>query len=245
MSIHISALIDGELDLHEMAQAIAALPKDDEGKASWHLYHVAGDAIREAMDETSELDIDVSRNVMAALSLEPTILAPHAMSAHHKSPRWQRPALALAASMAGAALVAWVALAPIKNPSGDMNPVARLANNPLTLALKNPSDQATEPAAQSPDQSVLVASRSAGSFVPPRAGFESNKPAPAVNGAAASSHQVVSANKVQLTAVESAQVARLQEYLAAHRAYHGSVLGGSANPIRTVSVAVSVANGQR
>lgn len=243
MSIHISALIDGELDLHEMAQAIAALPKDGEGKANWHLYHVAGDAIREAIDESSELDIDVSRNVMAALSLEPTILAPHAMSAHRKSPRWQRPTLALAASMAGVALVAWVALAPIKNPSGDMNHVARLANNPLVLALKNPSDQATKLAAQSPDQSVLVASRgtadSAGSSVPRKAGFQSNKPA--VNGAAASSHQVVSANKIQLTAVESAQVARLQEYLAAHRAYHGSVLGGSANPIRTVSVA----SGQR
>ncbi len=201
MSIHISALIDGELDLHEMAQAIAALPKDGEGKANWHLYHVAGDAIREAIDETSELDIDVSRNVMAALSLEPTILAPHAMSAHRKSPRWQRPALALAASMAGVAWVAWVALAPIKNPSGDMNHVARLANNPLALALKNPSDQATEPAAQSPDQSVLVASRdtadsagSSGSSVPRKAGFQSNKPA--VNGAAASSHQVVSAKRL-------------------------------------------------
>lgn len=238
MSIHISALIDGELEPHEMRQAVAALPKDDEGKVCWHLYHVAGDAIREAVDETFELDIDVSRGVMAALSLEPTILAPRAVPDRRKSRPWQRPALALAASMAGAALVAWVALAPVNNPSGDGSRVARWTNNPLALALKNPPNQTVESVAQA-NQSMQVASRdiadTAGSVAPSKAGVPSSQSV--VNGVTARSLPVVSADKVQLTAVESAQLARLQEYLAAHRAYHGSVLGGSASPIRTVSVA--------
>jgi negative regulator of sigma E activity len=153
MSIHISALIDGEMEPHEMRQAVAALPKDDEGKVCWHLYHVAGDAIREAVDETFELDIDVSRGVMAALSLEPTILAPRAVPDHRKSRPWQRPAQALAASMAGAALVAWVALAPINNPSGYGGRVVRWTNNPLAVALKNPPNQTVESVAQA-NQSI-------------------------------------------------------------------------------------------
>ena len=46
---------------------------------------------------------------MAAIDLEPTVMAP----ASRRRFEWRRPALALAASVAGVGLVAWLALAPV------------------------------------------------------------------------------------------------------------------------------------
>ncbi len=54
------------------------------------------------------LDLDVTARVMSALDMEPTVMAPVA----RRPPEWQRPLLALAASAAGVAVVAWLALAP-------------------------------------------------------------------------------------------------------------------------------------
>jgi sigma-E factor negative regulatory protein RseA len=54
------------------------------------------------------LDIDIAARVMSALELEPTVMAP----APRRALEWRRPALALAASAAGVAVVGWLALAP-------------------------------------------------------------------------------------------------------------------------------------
>ncbi|MDO8315590.1 MAG: sigma-E factor negative regulatory protein [Rugosibacter sp.] len=113
MKTHISALMDGELEADEANGVVSTLSRDKEQKNIWCLYHVMGDAMRHEPD----LTIDVSRRVMAALSLEPTILSPHPKrSASH----WQRPIMALAASAAGVAVVAWVALAPVQLPVGSL-----------------------------------------------------------------------------------------------------------------------------
>ncbi|MES2237426.1 MAG: sigma-E factor negative regulatory protein [Pseudomonadota bacterium] len=113
MKTRISALMDGEFEADEASGAVATLSRDKEQKNIWGLYHVMGDAMRHEPD----LTIDVSRRVMAALSLEPTILSPRPQ---RSASRWQRPVMALAASAAGVAVVAWVALAPVQLPVGSL-----------------------------------------------------------------------------------------------------------------------------
>ena len=113
MKTRISALMDGEFEADEANGAVATLSRDKEQKNIWCLYHVMGDAMRHEPD----LTIDISRRVMAALSLEPTILSPRPQ---RSASRWQRPVMALAASAAGVAVVAWVTLAPVQLPVGSL-----------------------------------------------------------------------------------------------------------------------------
>jgi sigma-E factor negative regulatory protein RseA len=107
MKTRISALMDGELEGHEIEEALRALKRSPELRSEW----CDGQLIGEALRGERGLDIDVASRVMAAIDLEPTVMAP-------KPGRildWRRPALALAASAAGVAVVVWLALAP----SGD------------------------------------------------------------------------------------------------------------------------------
>lgn len=113
MKTRISALVDGELEADEAKEAVATLSRDRDQKSIWCMYQVMGDAIRHEPD----LAIDVSSRVMAALSLEPTVLSPRPQ---RSVSRWQRPVMALAASAAGVAVVAWVALAPAQMPAGSL-----------------------------------------------------------------------------------------------------------------------------
>jgi sigma-E factor negative regulatory protein RseA len=104
MKTRISALMDGELEDHEIAETLRALRRDGELRSQWCDCQVIGAALR----GERELDIDVAARVMSAIDLEPTVMAPKA----GRMPDWRRPALALAASAAGVAVVAWLALAP-------------------------------------------------------------------------------------------------------------------------------------
>jgi sigma-E factor negative regulatory protein RseA len=125
MKTRISALVDGELDDHEIAEAMRALRSSQELRAQWCDCHLLSAALR----GERELDIDVVARVMSALDLEPTVMAP----APRRIPAWQRPALALAASAAGVAVVAWLALTPV----GDHGAPAQIAG--LTVAEPSPS----------------------------------------------------------------------------------------------------------
>ena len=116
MKTRISALMDGELEDREIAETLRALRRDGELRSQWCDCQVIGAALR----GESELDIDVAARVMSALDLEPTVMAP----GPRRMPEWQRPVLALAASAAGVAVVAWLALAP----TGDGGPA--LATGP-------------------------------------------------------------------------------------------------------------------
>lgn len=104
MKTQISALMDGELEDHEVAETLRELRRSPEARGHW----CDGQLIGAALRDESCLDIDVVSRVMSAIDLEPTVLAP----APRRSVEWQRPALALAASAAGVAVVAWLALAP-------------------------------------------------------------------------------------------------------------------------------------
>jgi sigma-E factor negative regulatory protein RseA len=125
MKTRISALIDGELEDHEIAGTLRALRASEELRAEWRECHLLGAALR----GERELDIDVVARVMSALDPEPTVMAP----APRRMPAWQRPAMALAASAAGVAVVAWLALAPV----GDQGVPAQVAG--LAAARQSPS----------------------------------------------------------------------------------------------------------
>lgn len=104
MKTRISALMDGELESHEIAETLRNLKRNAELRSEWCDCQLIGAALR----GERELDIDVTGRVMSAIELEPTVMAP----ASRRGSEWRRPALALAASAAGVALVAWLALAP-------------------------------------------------------------------------------------------------------------------------------------
>jgi len=112
MKTRISALMDGELEQHELAETLQSLRRSEDLRKEWHDGHVIGAALRGERG----LDLDVTARVMSALAAEPTVMAP----ATRRAPPWQRPLLALAASAAGVAVVAWLALAPDGNspPAG-------------------------------------------------------------------------------------------------------------------------------
>jgi sigma-E factor negative regulatory protein RseA len=96
----ISQLMDGELDERATATSLAALRHDPEAIDAWRTYHLISDAMR----DTPLLSPGFAERVSARLAAEPTILAP--------ARRQPRLALAAAASVAGVALVGWLAFAP-------------------------------------------------------------------------------------------------------------------------------------
>ena len=97
--------MDGELESHEITETLHVLRDTGALHTEFAAYQVIGDALR----GEPNLDMDVSARVMAAIEREPAVV----LLASRRALHWQRPALALAASAAGVALVAWVALTPV------------------------------------------------------------------------------------------------------------------------------------
>jgi sigma-E factor negative regulatory protein RseA len=131
MKTRISALMDGELESGEAGEILDALRRSEELRRQWSEAHLVGEALR----DERRLDIDITARVMSALEQEPTVLAPQAPTQRDRT----RPALALAASAAGIALVAWLGL----GPATEFAPGAPLAQVPVrageTVAVTTPS----------------------------------------------------------------------------------------------------------
>lgn len=121
MKTRISALMDGELEDHEVRATLDALQRSEELRRQWSDAQLMGEALR----DESRLDFDIAAQVMSALEQEPTVLAPKIASPRDRT----RPALALAASAAGIALVAWLGLGPATEPA----PGAPLAQAPARM----------------------------------------------------------------------------------------------------------------
>lgn len=98
----LSALYDGELEPHELAPVVKAAVRDEELRAAWLAYGVIGDELR----GESVAAADMTAGVMARLRAEPVVLAPNNLRSSRS-----HPVLALAASVAGVAVVAWLSLA--------------------------------------------------------------------------------------------------------------------------------------
>lgn len=108
MKTRISALMDGELEDHEVAASFDALRHDEVLRSQWQQGQLIGAALR----DEGHLDFDVTARVMAALEAEPVVLAPKPRATLD----WGRPAMALAATVAGVAVVAWLGLGAAPEP---------------------------------------------------------------------------------------------------------------------------------
>ncbi|UCD70084.1 MAG: sigma-E factor negative regulatory protein [Betaproteobacteria bacterium] len=123
-----SALMDGELEDHEIAGELASIKDDPRREAKWAAYHLIGDVLR---GENVIAD-DFTVRMHVKLSDEPTVLAPR---------RWmrrttRRVVLPLAASLCGAAVVAWLALSNNTILSPQDSPVG-----PAWVATSPPTEQ--------------------------------------------------------------------------------------------------------
>ncbi|MCA1897034.1 sigma-E factor negative regulatory protein [Shewanella putrefaciens] len=76
----VSAAVDGETDAHTMAELVA----DTHSHSKWHNYHMIGDAMRGELPQTIVLDL--SANIVAAIELEPAIVAPRITAPEIGSP---------------------------------------------------------------------------------------------------------------------------------------------------------------
>lgn len=111
----ISVLLDGEMDRTEAAEMIAAVCADPALRRHWHELHRAGDALRSHEVAASDAH-DFCARVAAAISAEPTVLAPRAAKAPSGLRRYWVPGLAVAASAAAVAFIA-VPLMPSSDPA--------------------------------------------------------------------------------------------------------------------------------
>lgn len=122
MKTRLSLLMDGELEEHENKAVFDALKRDANLRGNWQEYLLIGDALK---GERS-LDADIAASVMDALRDEPVVLAPQASG----RTEWRRTVMALAATVAGVAVVGWMALVP----DGGQRPVQTLAQKePLVV----------------------------------------------------------------------------------------------------------------
>lgn len=106
----ISAFMDGELGEDEVDGQVRRL-KSDEHAADWATYHLIGDVLR---GERTHLSADFTARFRAALAEEPTVLAPPSAAPRKRSLQWY--AMSAAASVAGIAVVGWLAF--VQQPGG-------------------------------------------------------------------------------------------------------------------------------
>ena len=122
MKIELSSMMDNELEAHRQQDVLAALRSEKNLRASWDTYILIGDSLR----DSPELATDLTANVINALRTEPTILAVSV----RRTPPVLRSVAALAASLAGVAVVGWLALSPPASQT-TVAPTAR-APKPVT-----------------------------------------------------------------------------------------------------------------
>ena len=141
MKSELSAFIDDELENRQQARILSAIARDDELRRAWEGYHLIGDALR----HSPALDRRLTHRVMERLDGEPAVLLP---PLRRGNPHPLRAALAVAATTAGVALVAWVALGSATQP---------LTTLPVQARAPVKETVATHPPAGSRLQEYMVA----------------------------------------------------------------------------------------
>lgn len=111
MKERISALLDGELGDREAAGVIAELQAGGEARETWRTYHLISDAMR----DTRLLSPGFADRVAERLAAEPTVLAPRRLKPQARP--WVSIPAAAAASLAGVALVGYLAFSQQQAPS--------------------------------------------------------------------------------------------------------------------------------
>jgi sigma-E factor negative regulatory protein RseA len=128
MKERLSALMDGELDDKSAAEVLQALGSDREAVRTWRTYQLISDAMR----ENRLLSADFAARLAGQLAAEPTVFAPRALREGSRAQSRAWFALSVAASLAGVALVGWMALAPQPQtiPASTPAPVAQMQPEP-------------------------------------------------------------------------------------------------------------------
>lgn len=122
----LSALYDDELEPHEVHPLVRAAVEQDEMREAWQVYALIGDQLRGDYRGTP----DLTAGVMAKVREEPVVLAPRNLTRQSR----QHPLLALAASVAGIAVVGWLALSDASQISMNDNRLAAVAPTPTFKA---------------------------------------------------------------------------------------------------------------
>ena len=159
MNENISRLMDGEVDNVEFEQICGAM-KSPEALGTWICYHVIGDQLRGARRRDAH---DPSRQfaarICAALSAEPTVLAPTA--ARPRSTQVATMAWAVAATLAAVTVVGWTAFSMVDAPS---TAVAR-AREAATARAKPPGDVPPDYLIAHQEYSPSMAGQGAGPYL--------------------------------------------------------------------------------
>lgn len=130
-----SALFDGELEPHEIRPVLRAIVENEALRTEWQAYVLIGDQLR----GEASVGSDLTAGVMARLVEEPVVLAPRNLSrpVHH------HPLFALAASVAGVAVVGWLAL--VGNPQSTQSEAsfAAVSRGPTLAVVVQPAKPQT------------------------------------------------------------------------------------------------------
>lgn len=134
MKEKLSALADGELSEEEAELVFRSLRKQPELRTQWDACHLIGDALR----ETPRLHADLTSRVMESLLDEPVVLAPAQRGKSMFGSRATKNAMAIAASIAGVAVVSAVAWSGRQLQAvPESSVLASNAKAPLALAASN------------------------------------------------------------------------------------------------------------
>lgn len=163
MKTKLSGLMDGEVAEHEAHAVFAALRDDPELRSRWREYQLIGDALKGERN----LNVELTGGVMAALEAEPTVLAPRSSSPQREA--WRRNLMALAATLAGVAIVGWLALGSSQSPQPEN--VAQNAPAQLAVAAAVPAAQSVRQASLDM-QEYLIAHEAQSSLLEFRGGAE-------------------------------------------------------------------------
>jgi len=145
---NLSALVDGELDSSQASQLIGDITASEELKTRWASYHVISDAIQ-GNGQTSQT-VDLSERISAALEDEPTILAPQSRKRVIPAMFKQAAGMAVAATVAAAAVLMLQPTEPGVFEQGDMvaglgSPVGQLKEQRIRVNNSGMNWSATQP----------------------------------------------------------------------------------------------------
>lgn len=129
MKNELSALIDNELNIDELARILNAAKSNEDVRSAWKHYHLIGDAMR----GDAQMTDDFSSRVMQALESEPTVLAIK-KTQHDDTESVQRKAPVFWSIAASVAAVMFVGLMVFKMQLGDaedLSPVELAQSLPI------------------------------------------------------------------------------------------------------------------
>ena len=137
MNEKLSALMDGELDHDQARTVIKSLGSDDVSRDHWDVYHVIGESLRGDYVGRAKSHQASTDAIFAALTLEPTVLAP--LMFKQPVEKRTRIALAMAASVITISAVGVVAMKQQNGQVASVQLVQQVAPQPVAVPKMPPT----------------------------------------------------------------------------------------------------------